>query len=98
MKTEKTLEHYEENLSEGFGSLDLIGTVGYETMKAKLLAFCEKNQVQFAMAQGLLNCICASFNDNRKPLNKLLSRISVYKNGQSQIVIYREGFFQYVTK
>ena len=94
----KTLEHYQENLCENFGFLHLIGTVAYETMKAKLLAFCEKNQVPFAMAQGLLNCICASFNDKRKSLNKLLSRISVYSNGQSQIVIYQDESFQYVTK
>ena len=94
----KTAEQYEENLSEGFGSLSLVGEKEYENIKAKLISFCAENQVQFAMAQGLLNAICVSLKDKRKNLNKCLSKISVFKEGVTRIVTYSNGQFSYEVK
>jgi len=94
----KTTNDYEENLNEGFGSLGLLGQGEYELMKSKLISFCAENQVQYAMAQGLLNRICAKFNDKRKNINKCLSSVSVYKEGVTRVVVYRNGRFQYAVK
>lgn len=96
--TTKTLREYEERLCEGFGSIHLIGNPSYELLKRKLLLFLVKNQVQYAMGQGLLNCVCSFSDDKRSSLNRKMSKISLYKNGESKIVVYKSGEFNYSIK